>query len=264
VVNARVVAFSLEKAGSSPEEWEDGVRWDVGDPTRGRWPRFVVADGATEAFDSIRWVNELVGSFIAPDGAAPALDVPSMQRWFETVQHAWVARAPAFANVFEERKFAEGSYATFLGCELVGTDGPTPCWHAVALGDTVLFHVRQSSQLVQFPPIDAGEFGLDPDGVHTNPAALPRMVNRLLFAAHDIRPGDLLFLATDALAEWIVRARRRDERRVWRFLADIRHPDAFTRFVERHRAAREMKNDDVTLLRVLITDSDPEHVVVCL
>jgi hypothetical protein len=261
-----MVTFWVEKDGSAPQEWEDGAAGDLGDEQAGRNPRFVVADGATEAYDSIRWVEHLVTSFIDHDGAAPELAPASMLRWFTTVQQAWVAAAPPeFASIFEERKFAEGSFATLLGCELEDLGGPTPSWRAVALGDVVLFHVRRRRLLVEFPPLGVGDFGLDPDGVHTGPAALPLMMRRISFAQHDLRAGDQLFLATDALAEWIVRAREdQGDDRVWGFLSRIGHPDAFARFVADSRAARVMRNDDVTLMRVLVSGSAPDRVVVCL
>ena len=261
-----MVTFWVEKDGSAPHEWEDGAAGDPGDERSGRDPRFVVADGATEAYDSVRWVEHLVTLFVDHDGAAPELAPAAMLRWFAAVQQVWVAAAPpAFASIFEERKFAQGSFATLLGCELGGLDGPAPSWRGVALGDAVLFHVRRRRLLVQFPPLGAGEFGLDPDGVHTDPAALPLMMKRIRFAEHQLQAGDHLFLVTDALAEWIVRARAdQGDDRVWGFLSRIGHPDTFARFVADTRAARGMRNDDVTLMRVLVAESVPDHVVVCL
>lgn len=266
MLQTRMVTFWAEKDGSTPQEWEDGAMGDVGDVRYGRNPRFVVADGATEAYDSIRWVEQLVSSFASPDGTAPELDPPSIQRWFETVQRAWVEAAPPqFANIFEEHKFAEGSFATFLGCELRGIDGPAPSWKAVALGDTVLFHVRRRCLLLHFPPLAHGDFGLNPDGVHTGPAALPTMMHRISFTEHELQAGDQLFLATDALADWMLHTREhQDEERLWSFLSRIVHPDTFRRFIADSRATGVMKNDDVTLMRVLLTESDPDRLVMCL
>jgi len=195
-------------------------------------------------------------------GAGPRIDAALVHDRPAGLGRRRAARVP---SIFEERKFAEGSFATLLGCELEDLGGPTPSWRAVALGDVVLFHVRRRRLLVEFPPLGVGDFGLDPDGVHTGPAALPLMMRRISFAQHDLRAGDQLFLATDALAEWIVRAREdQGDDRVWRFLSRIGHPDAFARFVADSRAARVMRNDDVTLMRVLVSGSAPDRVVVCL
>jgi hypothetical protein len=91
------------------------------------------------------------------------------------------------------------------------------------------------------------------------------MMQRLSFAEHEVQAGDHLFLATDALADWIVLTRdHEDERPLWDFLSRITHPGTFGRFIAASRAAGVMTNDDVTLMRVLVTDSDPDHVMVCL
>ena len=263
----QAVVFHEPKAGSAEQEWEDGAGHDPGDPASGRNARCIVVDGATEAYDSIRWVGQLVDSFlgIQPAGGAPALTAGAMDTWFGLMQDRWAQTAPtAFGTIFEERKFREdGSFATLLGCEIDGLGGPRPRWSAVALGDTVLFHVRGTRLLAQFPALAAEDFGLNPDGVFTQPSARGRMRAGLAHAGGSLRIGDRLFLATDAFAEWVVSAGRSDPDRLWRTLARLDHPALFRRIVADRRRTGEMKNDDVTLMRVEVSDSDPEVLVVC-
>ncbi len=264
---AQMVVFHAAKAGSAEEEWEDGAGHDAGDPATGRNARCIVVDGATEAYDSIRWVGQLVDSFLGidPVGGAPALTERAMDEWFGLMQDRWVRTAPAtFGSIYEERKFREdGSFATLLGCEIGGLDGPRPRWSAVALGDTVLFQVRGTRLLAQFPALAAEDFGLNPDGVFTQPAARDRMRAGLGRASGSLAVGDRLFLATDACAEWMVRAGRSDPDRLWPSLSRLEHPALFRRMVADLRRAGAMKNDDVTLLRVEITQSEPDVLVVC-
>jgi hypothetical protein len=80
-----------------------------------------------------------------------------------------------------------------------------------------------------------------------------------------LAPEDRLFLASDALADWILSTAQRPEEapRLWRMLSGLYHPHAFRRLVEDRRAAREMKNDDVTLLRVHLTAAPVTRVLVC-
>lgn len=267
-MQVRSVLFGLEKAGNAAKEWEDGAGAFDGDSVAGRNPRFIVVDGATEAYDSLRWVDHLVTSFIG-DGSSrksqiPALGAEPMQRWFELMQKRWVAEAPAaFANIFEERTFAQvGSFATLLGCELTDLEGTNPSWDAVALGDTVLFHVRDRQLVAQFPRLGADDFGLSPDGVHTQPAALEQMRRQLTFAHGSLIEGDQLFLTTDAFAHWIIRRIGGKERELWNLLINLDHPHLFEQLVVDHRAAGEMKNDDVTLLRVHVAADAPAFLVV--
>ena len=268
-MGVRAVYFWLEKDGSTADEWEDGFDGTEGDPATN--PRFAVADGATEAYDSLRWVAQVVESFVGRT-ATGAFDAPSirpdtMRQWFEAMQQRWVDKGPVeFANLFEERKFHEdGSFATLLGCELTGLDGPAPRWDAVALGDTVLFHVRDCRLYKHFPDLSVEDFGLSPDGVHTKPEALDQMMEQLTFDSGDIRVGDRLYLATDAFAHWMLGRVRRDERELWTTLGRLDHDQEFARLVTQHRAAGEMHNDDVTLARLqVVGPGDPEHLVVCL
>jgi hypothetical protein len=267
----QVVTFSEAKAGNAPGEWQDDARGGVAlDATSTGRARFIVVDGASGSYDPLRWVDQLVTSFAPDDGVAagPSLEPAAMRAWFVQMQDQWTAGVPAFGSIIEERKFNEvGSFATLLGFELSGLDGPEPCWRAVALGDTVLFHVRAARLIATFPPMKPGDFGNLPDGVHTLRSSLDRMTSRLLFSGGVLAGGDLLFAATDAMADWILRATGRDEKKVWHTLAALVHPVQFARLVEDQRReqdrAKRLKNDDVTLMRVRMLTDQPSFLLAC-
>ena len=232
--------------------------------------RYVVADGATVGYASRQWVNQLVTCFAPVDNPArgPRLDRASMRRWFAQMQDLWAAHPPATLDVIDELKFkGVGSFATFLGFELSGLAGPEPRWHAVALGDTVLFHVRAGRLQASFPPLGPDDFDADPDGVHSMPSSLDRMSDRLLIGSGDLAPGDFLFAATDAMAHWIIRAVLRDAAKTWTTLSEMVHPAIFRRFVRDQRRAdrpERLKDDDVTLMRLRMLDNQPSYLLVCL
>lgn len=270
-MQAQMVVFYAPKQGNDEREWEDGAAGCCGDPRTGRNPRFAVADGATHGFGSARWAERLAAGFIGSDqgdGGAepPALRPDVLHRWLARMQSRW-QQDPRLAGAtdLERLKFARvGSFATLLGCELSGLDGPQPRWDAVALGDTVLFHVRNLREVQQFPQIGAEEFGVNPDGVPTKPEALAGMVERLVSCRGDLTVGDRLYLATDALAQWMVAVDARDRRSLWTMLAALDHPAMFRKLVADRRRAGEMKNDDVTLMRVHLVATAPAYLVVCL
>jgi hypothetical protein len=262
----QMVTFSEPKAGNSPREWQDGA---CGGSTRTSG-RFIVVDGATGAYDTLRWVDQLVTSFMPPEGPAggPALEPAALRAWFAGQQDRWAAERPAFDNIIEERKFAEvGSFATMLGLEISGLDSAEPAWRAAALGDTVLFHVRADRLLTVFPPLGPDDFGSLPDGVHTQRSSLDRMTERLRLAGGVLAAGDLLFAATDAMAQWILRVIRFGEEKVWQALGGLVHPAVFARFVADQRreadGARRMKNDDVTLMRLRMLARQPSVLLAC-
>lgn len=256
--------FTLEKRGSAPREWEDAAAYVDNAADDPATARCVVVDGATEAYDALRWVEHLTGSFVA--GHGPELTVDGLRGWFGQVQQQWVAEAPTrFASVIEELKFRdEGSFATFLGCRLTGLDGPGARWEAAALGDAVLFHVRAGRLLTHVPPLSVDDFGLAPDGISTHVAAREAMLRAVVFDGGDLADGDLLFLATDALARWLLLEAADDEAALWELLDELDHDATFAALVADRRAAGRLHNDDVTLLRVRIAATDPDVLVVCL
>ncbi len=271
----QMVTFSAAKDGNAPGEWQDGACGGVipdgtGAPHRAR---FVVLDGATTAYDPVRWVDQLVRSFAPPpDGAAgsegPRLEPAAMRAWFAEMQDRWAKDVRDFDSIIEERKFAEvGSFATLLGFEIHGLDGPEPYWWGVALGDTVLFHVRAGHLIAAFPPLGPEDFGTLPDGVHTLPASLDKMTERLLLGGGVLEAGDFLFAATDAMAQWILRTIARGEAKVWDTLTTLAHPDVFAQLVADQRkeqdGSRRLKNDDVTLMRLRMLDSPPAYLLAC-
>ncbi|MER5265381.1 hypothetical protein ABTZ99_25205 [Actinosynnema sp. NPDC002837] len=263
--HTRQVVFYAPKHGNTEAEWEDGAAAApaAGD---GRGPRFAVADGATQGFGSARWAQQLVAGFVGDQGAAPDLTAAALHRWASDMQGRW-HDDPRLAGATDLQRLKQatvGSFATFLGCELRDLAGPRPRWTAVAVGDAVLFHVRGHRVVSQFPPIPPEGFGSNPDGLPTHAAGLADMVGRASFAEGDLADGDLLYLATDAFAQWVAAADRRDPRALWTTLAALDHPEAFRALVAGRRAAREMVNDDVTLLRVRLDRRPAEHLVVCL
>ncbi|MGM1058691.1 hypothetical protein [Saccharothrix sp. Mg75] len=260
-MHARQVVFYAPKHGNAEAEWEDGAAAAPAD--NGRGPRFAVADGATQGFGSARWAQRLVAGFVGAGSPAPALDRASLHRWARHAQDDWRAdpRVAGATPLQRHKMEVVGSFATFVGCELRDLGGPRPRWTAVALGDAVLFHVRGQRLVGQFPAMAAEDFGSNPDGVPTTPDGLADVVGRVLFAEGDLADGDVLYLATDAFAQWVVAT---GGPALWSDLASLEHPDAFRSLVADRRAAREMVNDDVTLLRVLVDAAPPEHLVVCL
>jgi len=103
----QVVTFSEAKDGNAPDEWQDGASGGVvGDATG--MARFIVVDGATGSFDPLRWVDQLVTSFVPPPGAkrgadqaGPRLEPAAMRDWFAQMQDQWAADVPAFDSIIE-------------------------------------------------------------------------------------------------------------------------------------------------------------------
>jgi hypothetical protein len=265
------VIFSVPKGGSRPDEWEDGAAAAPAGRGRGGDPpllRFAVADGATETYESRRWVELLIWSFMSADAGGgpnwPELERGAMSAWFKAVQEQWWAAAPTAADYIEQVKLSQGTLATFVGGELRGLDTPTPSWHAVALGDSVLFHVRDGRLLDQLPRLRAADFASTPEGISTRRERLGPMGEQLLLRDGRLEPGDFIFVATDAFAQWMLSRLEAGDPDLWRALAEMAHPSVFSQLVAAERRAMAMKDDDVTLMRIRLLGRPATTVVVCL
>ncbi len=259
MIAPNLVVFHDPKLGHQDWEWEDGAAGCCG--AGGRNPRFAVADGATEGFGSARWARQLVSGWVEPADRRPPLHPDGVRGWFEDAAHRWHAETDAAgaSDLARLKQARVGSLATVLACEVLDPDGPSPRWEAVALGDTVLFHVRNERLVAHFPALTGSDFGVNPDGVSTRPERARDAVDRLAWAGGDLEPGDHLYLATDALAQWMVRG---DEPALWSLLAGLVDPAEFRDLVTARRRDRAMTNDDVTLLRVRMDRAWPTRLVV--
>ena len=93
-MQVQLVIFSAQKDGYAPADWEDGAGGGSFDRGHGGDPacaRFAVADGATETYDSGRWADQLIASFISPEQASgaghPDLERDAMSAWFSGSCH---------------------------------------------------------------------------------------------------------------------------------------------------------------------------------
>lgn len=251
MAEAIIAYFRAGKLGAREEDSQDRAR---GLEQRGS-ARCAVADGVSSAFRSGEWAARLVDSFLGLGvGAAPRLRADDLDDWFGRVQQDWNDRPPPPPTTpyaaEKARKAKGGSYATFVGCEIEGLESPEPRWAAAAIGDSVAFHVRDGVLLEHFPPVS--EFGPNPAAISTRPERRAWMRRELLVrpAGEDpMRIGDLLFLATDAVAAWLL---KQQCPQLWHRLAALDHPDVFAAWMTQCRRARTMDDDDVTLLRVEI------------
>jgi hypothetical protein len=270
-MQVQLVVFSAPKQGYTPGEWEDGAAGGSYRGTRGGDPpcvRFAVADGATETYESRRWVNQLIRSFMSrnqAEGACwPEIEHESVTAWFKAMQEQWQAAAPISTDYIEQVKIRQGTLATFVGGQILGLDTPAPHWRAAALGDSVLFHVRNGRLVDHFPRLRSGDFASAPEGISTLPERLGRMSDNVGIKQGRLASGDMIFAATDAFAKWMITCVESGEQGLWPLLGSLVHDSDFIRLVMVHRGTLAMKDDDVTLMRIRILAQPPTTVMVCL
>lgn len=257
----------LHKGGSRAEEYEDAFY-----PRRGHVvyrrrsadshlsKRFAVADGATESLLAGAWAGVLVRAFcvrVAPGRKEPhvtyARAIRQWSRYVDQYRDEREARAQPI-RWYEEPGLEKGAFATFLGLQL-DHDSDGLRWTAWALGDSCLLHVRDGHLVDAFPRQPGDTFDTSP------PLAFSKGDVAVLAEYTECRSGtfrwnDAFLLLTDAVAAWSLGAVARGSLD-WQQLLDIEGYGAdaeaeFGQWVEGLRSTGEMKNDDVTVMRVSI------------
>jgi hypothetical protein len=283
---AFVARFLVPKNGQRPEQCEDAVVVTpdaapadaLGGPIVA-----VLCDGASESLLARDWAQLLAGHLaeqqsgrvpactsVRRTAAAVVSAAGEWQHWLnDYVERREAARKPL--AWYEVPGIERGAYATlltvvvdFLGqaepdhddltvlAEAVHVSGRGRWrWRAAALGDTCLFHVRDEQLLRKFPIEESSVFGTNP------PLAASRNLEESVLARHLMvtdgwcESGDQLYLATDALAAWFLRAVEVGGR-PWEILRDFAaaEPVMFETFVAEQRAAGSLRNDDVAFVHI--------------
>ena len=249
-----VSSFWLPREGSPVEQYEDAYfpkRTGVRTTPR---LRLAVADGASESMLSGLWAQTLVRTWCRSRRRSMADVVASaMSGWDATLVAYRRGREADQRPIewFEQPGLDRGAHATLLGVELTKPLGGEGRWSAVSLGDSCLFQVRDDQLIAAFPLADAAAFGNSPKLVPSHARHLGRVVAHLERADGTWRTGDVLFLATDALAAWFL-GQEAGGTAPWRALNRIGcdDADAFAAWATTERAGGGLRNDDLTLVRV--------------
>jgi len=236
--------LGLPKKGSTAEQCADAADCS---PEHGI---AAVSDGAGSAFESRRWARLLTQAFVAE----PLLTlVPAeVLDWVEQVSAKWSASmSGSNLTVFEEMKIAsEGSAATLVG---VCFDEPVPgagegTWICMALGDSCLFQISEGELVAAMPLNESEQFTQSPPLFYTQREFTERDITSLYLAEGDWHIGDSFLLMTDAIAAWFL-GKFEGGGKPWDTLAEL-DADSFAAFVADLRRTKQLRNDDVVILRL--------------
>jgi hypothetical protein len=248
-----VAQFLLPKAGLLSSECEDAIA--LSDRRR----RYCVADGATEAYDSRRWARFLTRFWAADDGL---LTKEEFEPWLailgNRLEKRWSRKPMPW---YAEEKARGGAFAAFAGIAFIPSEDRL-VWQAVALGDSCLLHVQDHAIVNALPISEPDAFGYHPTLIPSNLQRQQGIGEEFTVASGNAVPGDTFLLLTDAVAAWYLRMASNDPPRVYELAELLNESDleGFTRFVERERADKSLRNDDVAVMRITI-NTPPEITV---
>lgn len=256
-MRAVVASFWLPRAGSRVEEYEDAFYPRRTGTRSAKRIRFAVADGASESLLSGMWADLLVRTWCRSKRRRVGEVIATAMSGWQIEMAAYLEgreRHERPIQWFEEPGLAKGAHATLLGLELTTASHDSGRWTAVAMGDSCVFQVRDGELLTSFPVKSAAEFSTSPKLVPTRPHLLGRALANLDQADGEWQSGDVFFLATDAIAAWFL-AVVEEGGTPWSTLAQFESdtPELFAAWVGEQRGLRQLRNDDVTLLRVEVS-----------
>lgn len=239
--------FWLPKAGSSEADYEDAIA--IGPAA------VAIADGATESSFARAWACALTEGF----ACEPLSEKPDLTELMERVsplQQQWHAgirwdRLPWFA----EDKARNGAFAALLTLRfeepILSPETAEPDrerrWHALAIGDTCLFQIRDEALHLAFPLAESAAFDSTPLLLSSNPARNLQVWDQAQVLNGAFKPGDILLLMTDALAKWFL-TEIESGAKPWQTLCACADQAAFADLTMTLRAAHRLKNDDTSLI----------------
>jgi hypothetical protein len=249
--------FQLAKDTENPQQYEDACRLDAPRGTA------AIADGVSAGIFSGAWAEILTAAVVAdpPDPHDPQ----GMALWLAGLRQAWAAGIdPSRLAWFQKAKLKQGAFSTLLWLALepaTGNGQPVPGSYrlrAWAIGDSCLFHLRAGRLLRTFPLERCEQFQADPLVIGSLDLGHDDQL-RLELLDQPCSTGDLLVLATDALAAWAMHQAEAGHPPSWDDYWDA-PAAAWQEEIIRLRAQEEMRYDDTTLVLLRVTDDVPAAV----
>jgi len=226
---------------------------------------FALCDGVGASYFSRPWATLLAQQWVTrpleaydADALETWLYEPRM-RWQHWVLDTWLPTINQRNQNLEHKIFSRqeaeefvkmGAATTFLGVML---DKKNATWHAAALGDTCLFcfsHQASHSWKVRYFPLQkSADFTDQPPSIpSTTRANLSLLASRMHHRSETYQSGDVILLATDALAMWLFKQLEQQTLPLEQILQLSQ--EEFVHLVNQQRLKKQMNDDDTTLLIV--------------
>lgn len=245
----------LPKSGNSELEYQDAYYPLTNrDIIEGDRIRFAVADGASEAIYSGAWARGLVKAW----GEYRLNFTESVLNEINETALEWSASIDrSELPWWAETKLEQGSFATLAGLELTADGKNRANWSATAVGDSCFFHIREG-EVLEFGPItESAAFSARPYLIGTKANTISQVAAHTIRFAGALAAGDEFILLTDALSAWLV-AQIESGKNYASFGEPLERsrdePSAFSRWVERLRVDRVIRDDDVTYMWIMVID----------
>jgi hypothetical protein len=226
---------------------------------------FAIADGAGTTLFSNIWAKILVSQFLA----VPLLsnDPFEVEWWVRRVQHEFRTNResnPALETLAWnalQKIHSEGSQSTLATLRLSRADITSAQAELLAFGDSCIFIARHGAHNIRaFPLEQEAEFDRAPICIPSSFRIFNRHFHRGLHQHIELRPGDTVVLATDAVARWIVSAGGGRYATPFKAFQEViaQTSESWADFIEKQRSKQRIIDDDCTALIIKLF-SQPRH-----
>lgn len=250
-LEAREVAlFRIPKRHAELRDCEDAAGFDA---VAGL---FAVGDGASASPNAWEWAGFLVDGFVADPFRLTSRE--GFSGWLGCRVSEWArGRQNDSHDVHDwwvEEVKRRGSWSTLNMCRLSASPDSRTLLDIGAVGDSITFLVRKNQIVDSFPRLSIAEFGSHPELVGSTGRARARTVGAYESASFVLERHDVVLMCTDALAA-VVLEHERPVSQLLSLLAEV-DDEGFSDLVSVAREQGHMADDDVTMLRFRLRDSD--------
>ena len=234
--------FWTPKHGNTSEEYEDAYWPPEPLSLQSTLLRFAVADGATETSFAGSWAQILTVAYCRDQMSGKRIrkTMPDLEEEWRSA----IGKQPL--PWYAEEKLSQGAFATLLGLTLF--DGG---WEASAIGDSCLFQIRGDRVITAFPMTCAGDFNNHPGLLSSDNRRWEDELETMNRTGGTWELHDEFYLMTDAMACWFLGAIEAGQQPAEIFHHLEQPSEGFVEWIESLRKDG-MRNDDVTLLKILV------------
>ena len=258
--------FLLPREGEPLVECQDSYALHITPISRS----YAVADGVAGSFVSGPWARIVAQNFVTRSDSFSGKDdfqhwlLGCSQQWHTWIEQRWIPTI----NILRERggespgnwsqEIHQGAQTTLLGC-MISPSSQTGFSTSMTItifgiGDCALFHFSPTLSgewivTTAFPFLSSNEFDSYPDTLVTadRPDLIERAWERKKLQSIQALHGDLLLLATDTLAKWLLTQVELQTKR-WIPLLTITAHSEFEQYIRREFRRDQVEDDDLTML----------------
>ncbi len=236
----------MSKLGNRESDCEDSFSF------RTRQMKFAIADGVSASIFSDIWARSITNIAVSgnydffQDPGTFILDLvqKAREKWYIKIK--WDSLPWYLKN-----KAVSGSYTTLVGLQFA-EKGENYLYSSFAVGDSVLFHWKGGRQYTSYPLTSPDEFNNTPPLVwsgkgHPMPMEYKLKPPPFVRKKGVLEKGETIFLASDAVAKWLMETGRFDEVEEL-----IDSNSEMTKLFTREIDNRRMRNDDATLVSIFL------------